>query len=114
MRQMHKFLCFVLLLAIASRASGHGTPIQVTAGTSLNIGGGTADALGYAPMSFFEPSEAGDPFATTTLPTVGPVVIWQIPGYEINGLSETSSLSIEVIARPVNDTLPVQFRSLWY
>jgi hypothetical protein len=114
MAQYYKFVSIALLLAIASQASGHGTPIQVTPSTSLNVSGGTADSLGYAPMAFFEPSEAGDPFATTTLPTVGPVVIWQIPGYEINGLSETSSLSIEVIARPVNDTLPVQFRSLWY
>jgi len=114
MSQFYKFVSMVLLLAIASRASGHGTPIQVTAGTSLNVSGGTADTLGYAPMLFFETTEAGDPFATTTLPTVGPVVIWQIPGYEINGLSETSSLSIEVIARPVNTGLPVQFQALWY
>ena len=114
MNRLRATIGLLLLFATATGARGHGTPIHVGATTVLQVSGGVTDTLGYAPMLFFEPSETGDPFGTLTLPSVGPVVIWQIPGYEINGLSETSNLSIEVISRPVNDTLPVQYRSLWY
>jgi hypothetical protein len=73
-----------------------------------------SDSAGFAPMLFFESTETGDPFGALTLPNVGPVVIWQLPGLQITGLSVTSSLSIEVVSRPVNNVLPVQQRSLWY
>jgi hypothetical protein len=106
--------CLVLALAAARHAAGHGTPIQVQATTALSASGGTPDTAGFAPMLFFESTEEGDPFATLTLPNVGPVVIWQTPGFHITGLNTTSSLSIEVLSRPANDALPIQYRSLWY
>jgi len=114
MKRIQPALYVLLLLAVVNEVDGHGTPIQVHATTSIDVSGGVSDTIGFASTIFFESSETGDPFGTLTLPNVGPVVIWQIPGYEINGLSETSSLSIEVISRPTNDTLPVQYRSLWY
>jgi hypothetical protein len=102
------------LIGAVRNANGHGTPIQVQSGTALTALGGTADSAGFAPMLFFESGDSGDPFATLTLPVVGPVVVWQIPGFEINGLNTDSSLSIEILSRPVSNVLPVQYRSLWY
>ena len=104
----------IVLLVAAARVDGHGTPILVNAGGSLVASGGVSDSVGFAPELFFESSEVGDPSGTLTLPSVGPVVLWQLPGLQITGLSETSSLSIEVISRPVNNVLPVEQRSLWY
>ena len=112
--QLSQIAAVISLLVIAARVEGHGTPILVNADTSLIASGGVSDSAGFAPMLFFESSEVGDPFGTLTLPSVGPVVIWQLPGLQITGLSETSSLSIEVVSRPVNNVLPVQQRSLWY
>jgi hypothetical protein len=102
------------LLVLAVRADGHGTPIHVEANTSLVVSGGVSDALGFAQQLFFETSETGDDIGAFTLPSVGNVIVWQIPGFEISGLSETSSFSIEVLRRPVNNVLPVEERSLWY
>jgi hypothetical protein len=50
----------------------------------------------------------------TTLPSIGPVIIWQTPGYFISGLSNSASLTIEVLARPVKDSTPQEQRVLWY
>jgi hypothetical protein len=114
MKNLVTTIGLMLALAAAQRADGHGTPIQVQATTALSASGGMADSAGFAPMLFFESTEEGDPFATLTLPNVGPVVIWQTPGFDINGLNTTSSLSIEVLSRPAKDALPIQYRSLWY
>jgi len=114
---MNRLIALALALtsfALTGRADAHGTPIHVTGTSALSASGGVADTLGYATMLFYDTTEEGDPFATLTLPNVGPVVIWQVPGYEISGLNPASSFSIEVLARPINNVLPVQQRVLWY
>lgn len=95
-------------------AKGHGTPIELHPDGGLVAGGGVSDALGFAPTMYFEAGDTGDPFATLTLPTIGPVTIWQLPGLNISGLDPAASLSIEVLTRPVNNTLPAEARTLWY
>jgi hypothetical protein len=115
MRRYAFFGSLLLIVFIARFAAGHGTPIGVgqSAGT-LAVSGGLSDAIGFAPQLFFEDDEDGDPLPPATLPNVGSVLIWQIPGYNISGLDNQSSLSIEVLARPVKDSEPPEDRILWY
>jgi hypothetical protein len=95
-------------------AGAHGTPIVVrqSAG-ALVVTGELSDSEGFAPYYFAEDDEEGDPF-TATLPNGEPAVIWQVPGFNISGLNNQSSLSIEVIARPVKGSMPLEDRALWY
>lgn len=104
----------ILAVLCNANAHGHGTPISLHADTALIANGGVSDTLGFAPMMYFEAGDTGDPFATIALPTIGPVTVWQIPGIDMSGLSPTASLSIEVLARPANNVLPPQARTLWY
>jgi hypothetical protein len=105
-----------LLLAIAPRyASAHGTPIVVTAASAaLSASGGLADSIGFAPQIFVEDDEDGDSIGNHSLPGVGPVVLWNLPGLNISGLDNAASLSIEVLARPVKDSNPLEHRVVWY
>jgi hypothetical protein len=94
---------------------GHGTPIQVSVNAGrLVVSGGVPDSVGFAPFLFGEDDEDGDPFAEITLPSYGPVVLWQIPGFEINGMESESSLSLEALLRPVAGADPAESRTLWY
>ena len=95
-------------------ANGHGTPIDLRSDGPLVATGGMPDTRGFAPVMYFEAGDTGDPFATVTLPTIGPATIWQLPGLNISGLDASASLSIEIVARPVNNVLPPQRRTLWY
>ena len=57
-------------------------------------------------MIFGEDDEDGEPSALT-LPQVGPVILWQLPGLEIVGMNDQSNLSIEPLPRPAKDANPV-------
>jgi hypothetical protein len=108
--------CVFALTALlhASRADAHGTPIHVEApANQLIASGGWSDADGFAPMIFGEDDEDGEP-AFPTLPLVGPVVLWQIPGLEIVGMHDDSNLSIEPLPRPAKDASPTEKRVVWY
>jgi hypothetical protein len=65
-------------------------------------------------MMFFEDDEDGDPFGELTLPIHGPSVVYQIPGFDIFGMNDASSLSLEVLLRPVANSSPLEQRTLWY
>ena len=92
----------------------HGTPIHVEApATQLIISGGWPDSAGFAPMIFGEDDEDGEPSALT-LPQLGPVNLWQLPGLEIVGMNDQSSLSIEPVPRPAKDANPSEQRLVWY
>jgi hypothetical protein len=117
----HCEIVFVAVLAIAAvmgvalRADAHGTPIQVSVvNNTLAVSGGLADSAGYAPMIFVETTEEGDPFGEVNLSGFGQSIIWQIPGYVINGMAEHSGLFLDVMSRPVQFSNPVDYRSLWY
>jgi hypothetical protein len=94
---------------------GHGTPIQIeVAENQLLVSGGWTDASGFAPMIFGEDDEDGEPFATLVLPQIGAVILWQLPGLDIEGMDEQSSLSIEPLLRPDKESNPVEQRLVWY
>jgi hypothetical protein len=110
-------LAISALLAVlpARFADAHGTPVVVGQSSQVLVtSGGLADGEGFAPRIYVEDDEDGDPFGSVTLtnPPLGPVVIWQIPGYDIGGLNNASSLSIEIIARPLKGS--VENRTIWY
>jgi hypothetical protein len=102
------------VVAVAQWANAHGTPIDVgLSGTALAVSGGTADN-GFAPWMFFEDDDEGDPLGTFSLPGVGNVILWEIPGLDLTGLNDDSSLSIETIVRPVRGSIPQEERLVWY
>jgi hypothetical protein len=104
-----------MICATARFASAHGTPILVgQSENALTVSGGLSDSEGFATQIFVEEDEDGDPQGTFTLPNVGPVILWQIPGYDIAGLNNSASLSIEVLARPAKDSSPLEERVVWY
>jgi hypothetical protein len=104
----------VLALLQAEAAWSHGTPMVVGQSSGkLAVSGGYSDGEGFAAQFFVEDDEDGDPF-TATLPNIGPAIIWSIPGFNINGLNNQSSWSIEVLPRPVQEAVPPEERILWY
>jgi hypothetical protein len=103
-----------LSLLHARFAVGHGAPITLqSTGISLTAISSVADSEGFAPQIAVQDGEIGNSFLTTSLPSVGPVVIWQMPALTVSGLTG-SSLSIEAISRLVKDSNPLEQRLLWY
>jgi hypothetical protein len=107
--------CVFALASAYSSAFGHGTPIHVeVSANKLVVSNGWTDTTGFAPMIFGEDDEDGEPFASPVLPQVGPVILWQLPGLDLSGMDDQSSLSIEVLLRPAKDVSPVDERLVWY
>jgi hypothetical protein len=115
---MRRFFLLIVMLIAISRSNlvqGHGLPITVGAdedGIALVVSQVPAP-VGYPPSIFLEEGEFSDPFPPVTLPKLGPAIVWDLPGFEINGLVE-SSLSIEVLPRAVAGSDPAEERVLWY
>lgn len=104
----------VALLVVARWADAHGTPIDVRLnGATLAVSGGFADD-GFVSQIFFEDDDEGDSLGTFSLPGVNDVVLWEIPGLDLLGLDNNSSLSIEAIARPVRGSSPLEERLVWH
>jgi hypothetical protein len=108
-----------LIAVITTRtAHAHGTPINVTVSAGALVAtGSVADSEGFAPQIAVQ-TEGGAPLGSFSLPNVGPVILWQMPAFSISGLNEetlnVTSLSIEVLERPVKDSSPVIERTVWY
>jgi hypothetical protein len=106
--------CVVVAALSAPAANGHGTPIHVeVAQDRLVVSQGLADDNGLAPMIFLEDDEDGDG-ASLSVPTLGPAVVWQLPGLDIVGMNDDSGLSIELLIRPAKDAGPDETRLLWH
>lgn len=110
-----KYVASILFsLTVATFAQGHGTPITAGIDSGQLVVTHEPEPVGYPPHILVEESDVGDPFGSFTLPSVGPVVVWQVPGFEISGMDDQSSLSIEVLPRTVQDSNPTEERVLWY
>jgi hypothetical protein len=108
-------IAWMVVSLLAAPAAGHGTPVHVgVSGGRLVVSGGLSDANSFASMIYVEDDEDGDPFGEVSLPSLGPVVLWQIPGFEISGMDNNSDLSIELLVRPANDVDSPGPRALWY
>jgi hypothetical protein len=116
LNSMLKTPCWAFLLACvtANCARGHGTPIRVDVLDNRLVASHPLGPGQFAPPVFGEADEEGDFFTVASLPGLGSTILWQLPGLEIFGMSSTSTLSIEVLARPVVDSTPTEHRVLWY
>jgi hypothetical protein len=106
--------CVIAALTRVPAVYGHGTPIHVeVAENRLVVSNGLADDEGFASMIFLEDDEDGDG-ASLNVPTLGPSIVWQLPGLDIFGMNDESSLSIELLVRPAKDAGAAETRLLWY
>jgi hypothetical protein len=112
----HRFyvtgIAVAIAVAAAANAIGHGTPIHVeVADNRLVVSQGVPGGAGFAAMMYVEDDEDGEYWIKTTTP---PLVVWNVPGFEIYGMDDNSNLSLEVLRRPVADSSPPEERNLWY
>ncbi len=107
------YLCGVAIAAVtAARAYGHGTPIHVdVADDRLVVSEGVAGGGGFAAIMYVEDDEDGDYWIKPPSP---PLVVWNVPGFDIIGMDDNSNLSLEVVRRPVANSSPIEERNLWY
>jgi hypothetical protein len=106
----------VLLIAMMSCVPdfvlGHGTPFDVSVVNNQLIVLHPQDAR-FAPPIFGQ-NESNDDFVEAGFyPGLGNLILWEIPGYEIDVPNANTSLAIEVLARPVIGSAG-QKRSIWY
>ncbi len=104
---------FFLACLFASHAHSHGTPMHVEViDNRLTVS--HPDDQAFAPPIFGQGDGDDDFTEMLFLPTLGNIVLWDKPGLEIHGMNDNTSLSIEILARPVIDSSPAQKRVLWY
>jgi hypothetical protein len=107
-------VCVTVLFGISASADGHGTPIGVGVDQlRLTAANGTADGAGFAPTFFADGSIDAGP-EPITLPTLGDVLLYSLPGFDIRDMTPGSGLFLKPLARPVRDTTPITKRLLWY
>jgi hypothetical protein len=105
-------LIFALMTCVARIASGHGTPIDVSVQNNHLVVLHTQDTR-FAPPIFGQ-NDANDDFAEADFfPGLGNLILWDIPGYEIEVPNTSASLAIEVLGRPVIGSAGAR-RSIWY
>jgi hypothetical protein len=113
LRTLFVLPCVIVAMLRTPAANGHGTPIHIAvAENRLVVSGGLVDGDGFAPMIFLEEDEDGDG-TPLSVPTIGPAILWQLPGLEIVGMDDQSSLSIDLLLRPAKDADPDENRLLW-
>jgi len=102
----------IVATVLPAKVRGHGTPIRVNVSDDRLVV--SHEPNNFPPPIFGEDDEDGDPFGTVTLPSLGSVIVWQLPGFEIFGMDGASNLSIETLTRPVIGATPAQERLLWF
>lgn len=101
-----------MLAGCSQLAFGHGVPIDVSLHNDHLIVLHTQDTR-FAPPIFGQ-SDAYDDFSEADFfPGLGNLILWDIPGLDIEMPGATGSLQIEVIARPVIGTAGER-RNIWY
>jgi hypothetical protein len=115
---MKLFYCIISVvagIAFGRLANGHGIPISVTsAGSALVVSGEVSGDGGFAPVVFVQADSDGDPSPPLSINPVGNVVVWQVPAFDISGMNAASSLSLDVMSRPLKTSNPVHSQVLWF
>jgi hypothetical protein len=106
-------IAFSVTSLIATYARGHGMPLDVNVDGGRLIVSHPSDTP-YAPPVFGQPDESDDFTDADSFPTIGNVILWDIPGVDIHGMDDGASLSMEVVARPVIGSSPAEQRLVWY
>ncbi|TWT32194.1 hypothetical protein KOR34_39550 [Posidoniimonas corsicana] len=87
----------------ALRATGHGTPIELTVGDgALHV---SHHVDGYPAFVFGQQQEESDPQGPFSHPSLGLTLLWGLPGIDITGMQDDASLSLEVLAPGADDDL---------
>lgn len=107
------FVSTIATISATNLACGHGTPIHVEVdGNQLVVAQGVPGSAGFASMMYVEDDEDGDFLTKTVNPPKR--IIWNVPGFDISGMDDSSNLTLEVLHRPVAQPSPLEERNLWY
>lgn len=113
MNNLIRLTCIAATCLVSGYAFGHGTPLEIFVETDRLVVGHPGDQT-FAPPIFGQGDEYDDFTGVDSFPPTGNVILWDIPGIDIHEMSETASLSIEVLARPVIGSSTGDHRLLWY
>jgi hypothetical protein len=103
-----RILLTITLAACASLAAAHGVPIDLAVADGVLTVSHPAD--NYPTYVFGQVEEEGDPQGPVSLPRLGPSLLWDKPGLDIEGMADSASLEFEPIAHEFNGAT----QSLWY
>jgi hypothetical protein len=106
--------CLFAISLAACKVLAHGTPIHIDVVDDQLIASHPPVIGGYAPPVFGQTGATSNHAGIVSNPNLGSVVVWQLPGLEITDMDPESSLSIEILARPVVDSPTKETRFLWY
>jgi hypothetical protein len=108
----NSLLIFVLMACAQSIVWGHGTAIDMSVENNHLVVLHPQDSR-FAPPIFGQ-NDANDDFSEADFfPGLGNLILWDIPGFEIEVPNVNTSLAIEILARPVIGSAGVR-RSIWY
>jgi hypothetical protein len=106
--------CLFAISLAACKVLAHGTPIHIDVVDGQLIASHLPVIGGYAPPVFGQTGAASNHAGIVSNPSLGSIIVWQLPGLEITDMDHESSLSIEILARPVVDSPTEETRFLWY
>jgi hypothetical protein len=100
----------------ASQLLAHGNALRVeVVSNRLVVSNGVTSIPGYVNQVFVEDDSDGDPLALNQfVQGFGISNIWDVPGFLIQGMAESSGLYLDVLARPVKDASPAKERVYWF
>lgn len=112
MKTKNLLLIIALMAYLQDFACGHGTPIDVSVENSQLVVSHPLDTR-FAPPIFGQ-NDANDDFDEGLFfEGLGNILLWDIPGYEIDVPNANASLAIEVLSRPVIGSTALR-RNIWY
>jgi hypothetical protein len=106
--------CLFAISLAACKVLAHGTPIHIDVVDGQLIASHPLVIGGYTPPVFGQTGATSNHAGIVVNPTLGSIIVWQLPGLEITDMDPESSLSIEILARPVVDSPTEEARFLWY
>ena len=108
-------ISLLVLVGVAQRAAGHGDAIKIGETSGRLTVGHVANS--FPPLVFGEDDADGLPEEDITSlppPELETIIFWRLPGLEIRGLNDASSLSIEPRLRPVTGSPTNETRLVWF
>jgi hypothetical protein len=106
--------CLFAISLAACNVFAHGTPIHIDVVDDQLIASHPPVIGSYAPPVFGQTGATSNHVGIVSNPNLGSIIVWQLPGLEITDMDPASSLSIEILVRPVVDSPTKETRFLWY
>jgi hypothetical protein len=115
MKTTARILVCVGVIIAPARTVGHGIPMIVNVTASrLMVSNGVADSSGYASMIFVDDSDEALMDHLYIPAFSGNYALTDLPGFIIQGMAPGSGLYLQVIPRPVKNSIPAEERLLWH